>query len=72
MPWSIRLPAASGVAGALEAALASGRPAVVEVLIDAELGTSGGQAPGWWDVPVPGYLPDKRAIYDGERREEVI
>jgi acetolactate synthase-1/2/3 large subunit len=69
---SQRVTAAGDVAGALEAALAAGRPAVVEVLIDAKLGTSGGQAPGWWDVPVPGYLADKRAVYDSERREEGI
>jgi thiamine pyrophosphate-dependent acetolactate synthase large subunit-like protein len=33
--------------------LAAGRPAAVEVTIGRKLGTSGGQALGWWDVPVP-------------------
>ncbi len=67
-----RVTEAADVAGALEAALAANRPAVLEVMIDRELGTSGGQAPGWWDVPVPGYLPERRAAYDRERAEEVI
>jgi acetolactate synthase-1/2/3 large subunit len=57
---------------ALREALAANRPAVVEVMIDMNLGTSGGQAPGWWDVPVPAYLPEKRAAYDAERAEEVV
>jgi acetolactate synthase-1/2/3 large subunit len=69
---SRRVAAAEDVSGAIEEALASGRPAVVEVMIDANLGTSGGQAPGWWDVPVPPYLTERRAAYDRERAEEVI
>lgn len=59
-----------GVGPALRAALDSGVPAVVEVMIDRTLGSSGGQAPGWWDVPVPSYLADRRAAYERERREE--
>jgi acetolactate synthase-1/2/3 large subunit len=69
---SRRVAVAGDVSGAIEEALASGRPAVVEVMIDANLGTSGGQAPGWWDVPVPPYLTERRAAYDRERAEEVI
>lgn len=67
-----RVTAAADVAEAIEEALAANRPAVVEVMIDMQHGNSGGQAPGWWDVPVPEYLGDKRAIYERERREEVI
>ena len=69
---SRRVTATEDVAGALEEALAAGRPAVVEVMIDTQLGTSGGQAPGWWDVPVPAYLTERRAAYERERSEEVI
>ena len=69
---SRRVTATEDVASALEEALAAGRPAVVEVMIDTQLGTSGGQAPGWWDVPVPTYLTERRAAYDRERSEEVI
>jgi acetolactate synthase-1/2/3 large subunit len=69
---SRRVTATEDVASALEEALAAGRPAVVEVMIDTQLGTSGGQAPGWWDVPVPTYLTERRAAYERERSEEVI
>ncbi|MBL8132263.1 MAG: thiamine pyrophosphate-binding protein [Anaerolineae bacterium] len=57
---------------ALQAALASEAPAVVEIMVDTQRGTSGGQAPGWWDVPVPGYYADRRARYDQEKSEERI
>ena len=60
------------VAPALKEALALQRPAVIEVMVDTTLGTSGGLAPGWWDVPVPGYYEKRRALYDQERREEQI
>lgn len=67
-----RVTATEDVGPALREALAANRPAVVEVMIDPAMGTSGGQAPGWWDVPVPGYWPERRAAYDRERAEEVI
>ena len=70
--YSRRVEHTAEVAAAITDALAANRPAVVEVLIDRQLGTSGGQAPGWWDVPVPGYFPDRRAAYESERNEEVI
>jgi acetolactate synthase-1/2/3 large subunit len=70
--YSRRVEETAEVAAAIAEALAANRPAVVEVLIDRQLGTSGGQAPGWWDVPVPGYLPERRATYESERSEEVI
>jgi hypothetical protein len=56
----------------LKEALALQRPAVIEVMVDMTMGTSGGLAPGWWDVPVPGYYEKRRALYEQERREERI
>jgi hypothetical protein len=50
-------------------ALASGKPAVVEVLIDAQFGTSGGQASGWWDVPVRVYLTECCAACERNARK---
>ncbi|MBK8049180.1 MAG: thiamine pyrophosphate-binding protein [Anaerolineales bacterium] len=70
--YARRVTATQDVAGALEEAIASGRPAVIEVMIDTQLGASGGQAPGWWDVPVPGYLVERRRDYEREAAEEVI
>ena len=41
---------------ALERAFASGKPAVIEVIVNREHPYSGGKAAGWWDVPIPSYL----------------
>jgi acetolactate synthase-1/2/3 large subunit len=60
------------VAPTLEKALSMERPTVIEVMVDTELGTSGGLSPGWWDVPVPGYFEKRRTVYEQERGEERI
>jgi acetolactate synthase-1/2/3 large subunit len=65
-----RVSAPEEVAPAVRAAVESGRPAVVEAMIDMAIGSSGGQAPGWWDVPVPTYLTDRRDAYEREKQEE--
>lgn len=69
---AVRISRPDEIAPALQAALAARRPTVIEVMVDMNLGTSGGLAPGWWDVPVPGYLEKRRAVYEQERREERI
>jgi acetolactate synthase-1/2/3 large subunit len=69
---AVRISRHDEVGPALEEALAAKRPAVVEVMVDAEMGTSGGLAPGWWDVPVPGYFPEQRAAYEEGRAEEQV
>ena len=54
---------------ALEEALASGRPAVVEAVTARDAG--GPFVPGWWDFPSPGYITDARQDeYAAERAEE--
>jgi acetolactate synthase-1/2/3 large subunit len=55
---------------ALARAFASGGPAVVEVMVEREYPLSGSPAVGWWDVPVPVYLEERRARYERERAEE--
>lgn len=67
---AVRVSYPDEIAPALQAALDSGTPAVVEIMVDTQMGTSGGQAPGWWDVPVPGYYADRRARYEREKSEE--
>ncbi len=69
---AVRISRPDEVAPALEEALAAERPAVVEVMVDTEMGTSGGLAPGWWDVPIPGYFPEQRAAYEEGRAEEQV
>jgi acetolactate synthase-1/2/3 large subunit len=55
---------------ALLRAFASGKPAVVEVLVERSYPLSGSPAVGWWDVPVPTYLKEKRQRYEQEKAEE--
>jgi hypothetical protein len=33
---------------------------------------SGGKAFGWWDVPIPAYLEERRAKYEEEIEEELV
>jgi acetolactate synthase-1/2/3 large subunit len=55
---------------ALERAFAAGGPAVIEVMVERTYPLSGSPAVGWWDVPVPEYMEEKRARYERERGEE--
>lgn len=59
----VRIECPGEIAPALQHALSLGHPAVVEVMIDATFGTSGGQGTAWWDVPVPEYLSEKHTAY---------
>ena len=58
------------VGPAVRRALASGGPALVEVLVAREGPSSGTAKTGWWDVPIPAYLEDRRRAYLAERAEE--
>ncbi len=55
---------------ALERALASGEPRLLEVTVNREHPWSGGKAAGWWDVPIPEYLSERRQKYEAERSPE--
>ena len=68
----VRISQPEEVGPALREALSLCRPAVIEVMVDTEPGSSGGLTPGWWDVPVPGYLTERRRRYEQERREEQL
>ena len=59
------------VKDALKKAFASGKPAVIEVMVNREHAYSGAVA-GWWDVPVPAYLTERRKKYEKERAEEKL
>jgi acetolactate synthase-1/2/3 large subunit len=67
--WSERVERPAEVGDALRRALAAGEPAVVEVLCATEGRDAQLSKAGWWDVPVPEYLPEPRAIYEKERAE---
>ncbi len=68
--YAERISAPDEIRPALERAFASGRPAVVEVMVERDYPLSGSPAVGWWDVPVPAYLAEPRARYERERAEE--
>jgi acetolactate synthase-1/2/3 large subunit len=57
---------------ALQSAFKSGRPAVVEVIVNREFPHSGGPVTGWWDVPIPAYLEERRREYEAARAGEVL
>jgi TPP-dependent trihydroxycyclohexane-1,2-dione (THcHDO) dehydratase len=57
---------------ALRRAFESGGPALVEVMVSQHYPESGGLVTGWWDVPVPTYLKERREKYLRERSEEYL
>ena len=61
----------SDIGPAITRALESGRPSLVEVSVARDFPNSGSTVVGWWDVPIPDYLTDRRAAYEKNRAEEV-
>lgn len=57
---------------AVQAALRAEKPAVIEVLVNREFPYTGTPAVGWWDVPIPAYMAERRAQYERERAEEQL
>ncbi|HGE71456.1 TPA: thiamine pyrophosphate-binding protein [Candidatus Poribacteria bacterium] len=57
---------------ALEKAFESGKTSVIEVIVERNFPFSGGKVAGWWDVPVPTYLRERREKYERERSEEKL
>jgi acetolactate synthase I/II/III large subunit len=66
-----RISAPDEVQPAVRRALATNGPALVEVLVDRDLGRAV-VGTGWWDMPVPAYRPEQRAAYEAGRREEAL
>jgi acetolactate synthase-1/2/3 large subunit len=60
------------VCPAIDIAIASGKPAFIEVDVYREYPQSGGEAFGWWDVPIPCYLSGAKNNYDRSKKEEQI
>lgn len=69
---SQRISHAAEVGPALKKAFESGQPALIEVMVNRDYPLSGTPATGWWDVPVPAYLSERRARYEQERSEEKL
>jgi acetolactate synthase-1/2/3 large subunit len=57
---------------ALERASKSGKPAVIEILVNRNYPFTGSPACGWWDVPRPTYLTERRKKYEEEIKGEKL
>jgi len=65
--YSEKIDKSGEVKGALKRAFQSGKPALIEVMVNRQYPYSGGEVTGWWDVPVPTYLSERRAKYEREK-----
>ncbi|MFW9940234.1 MAG: thiamine pyrophosphate-binding protein [Candidatus Thorarchaeota archaeon] len=57
---------------ALERASKSNKPSVIEILVSRTFPFTGSPAWGWWDVPIPEYLEDRRKKYEEEIKGEKL
>lgn len=57
------------IQAAIGRALAQDGPSFVEVKVARDYPNSGSTVVGWWDVPIPAYLEDRRARYEQARKE---
>ena len=57
---------------ALERASKSGKPSVIEIEVQRQYPHTGSPAVGWWDVPKPAYLEERRKQYEEEIKEEKL
>ncbi|MCL2194878.1 MAG: thiamine pyrophosphate-binding protein [Oscillospiraceae bacterium] len=63
---------ADEVKQALNESIASGKPGFIHINVCREHPNSGGRAFGWWDVPVPAYLEERREVYEQAAKEELV
>ncbi len=57
------------IQAAVQRALEHDGPSLVEVKVARDFPNSGSTVVGWWDVPIPTYLEDRRAEYEQARNE---
>ncbi len=60
------------VKGALERAIALNKPALIEVSVHRNYPDSGGDSYGWWDVPIPEYMEERRKIFEEKKSGETV
>ncbi len=70
--FSQKISKAEQVAEAVEQALYCNGPAFIEVEVYREQPHSGGKSFGWWDVPIPAYLKERRARYEADIKSERV
>ena len=57
---------------AIKQAISHDGPTLIHVKVSAEYPYSGGEAFGWWDVPIPTYMEEKRQNYESGINEETV
>ena len=70
--YAQKISQADEVKQALDNAFSSHKPALIEVDTYREYPYSGGQAYGWWDVPIPATREEKRKAYIQAKKGEVV
>ena len=68
--WAEKVSRPKQIQPALKRAFAANKPALLEIMVNREYPDSGSPAVGWWDVPVPAYLKERRRKYERERKGE--
>ena len=57
---------------AVKDALKQNGPSLIHVPVSSVHPYSGGEAFGWWDVPIPGYMEERRKAYENAIKEETV
>ncbi len=70
--WSTQISKAEEIKPALEEAFNQEGPAVIEIMVNRDPKYTGSPAWGWWDIPIPAYMKDKREKYLKEKEAEDI
>ena len=70
--YSERISKKDEIIPALERASKSGKPVVIEIMVNQEFPYTGSPAVGWWDVPIPEYLTERRKKYEEEIKGEKL
>jgi len=61
-----------GIRNALDQAVRLNKPAFINVDVCRDHPNSGGKSFGWWDVPIPAYMKEKRENYENQIKEETL
>ena len=68
--WSKRISKNSEIKPTLKEAFEQSGPAIIEIMVNRDPKFTGSPAWGWWDVPIPSYLAEKREKYEEEIKDE--
>lgn len=69
---SVHITEMKDVEAAINRAIASGKPAFINVEVSRDYPFTGGKAFGWWDVPIPEYDKERREKYLAGKKQETI